>query len=341
MLIYREVGDDSSQVHLIEREAAKWRHVPSLIARPFKAIKRGLSRRQSLFAIQENATTAPPEQTPPNLKTLFLHTTTFMLPPHLKWAFHTLNSAQLTELYLVEVELSTLASALILRCINIPTLEHLSVTACVFPFSDFAKFLSRHRNITTLDIMAYRIPHHLPTLPKSALPRLVALHTSPENVSHLLKQRGSFPRLVEVRILILLHVEDRFSFSAVENSLARAGKRLRSIHLALDVFPLSRSDNWVDLEGADNAERYPIIKRVKHIAFGVPSPNTDATDIIPTWLSMFPLLDHIELIRVPMRFDYESRKSFLRSIAHKCAGIRTVTIGDDTWDMSVWLSSDS
>jgi hypothetical protein len=147
--------------------------------------------------------------------------------------------------------------------------------------------------------------------------------------------------LAEVRILILLHIEDRFSFSAVENSLMPAAKRLRTTQLALDVFPLSRSDTWVDLDGADNAEKYPILKRIKNVAFGMPHPNTDAAEVIPTWLSMFPLLEHIEFLNTPMGLDYEAKMSLLRRIAQKCAGIRTVKIGDDTRDISVWLSSDS
>jgi hypothetical protein len=342
MLVYKGVGDEFSQAHLVEREAAKWRNVPSLITRSFEALQRGLSLQHSLFTMRRSVTSATPEQAPPNLKALFLNAAIFMCPPHIGWAFHTLNSAHLTELYLLGIKLSALASALIFPCINIPTLEHLVVTDCVFPFNDFAKFLSRHRNISTLGIIAYRIPLHLPTLPKSSLPRLVTLHTSPENISHLLTQRGAFPRLAEVTILISLHMGTQFSFSAVENSLLPAAKRLRSIqHLAMVVFPLSRSDNWIDLEGADNAEKYPILKRIKKIAFALPRHGSVTIEIIPTWLSMFPLLQHIEFLNKPLRLDHESKITLLRRIAQKCAGIRIVKMDDETRDMSVWLSSDS
>ena len=339
MLIHREVGEESSQVHLIEREAAKWRHIPSLFTRPFKALKRGLSRRASSFSPRPMPVKAG--RTSSNLKTLFLHATTFLLPPHSGWAFLTLNSAPLTELYLVEVELSTLTSALIFRCINIPTLEHLCITACVFPFSDFAKFLSRHSSILTLDIMAYHIPQCLPSLPRSTLPRLMALHSSADNIAHLLKPRAAFPRLAEVRVLVLLHMEDSFNFLTVENSLARVAKRLKGTYIGLDVFPLSRSDNWVDLEGASDVETYPVLRWVRSVAFGVPRPDTAATGVIPTWLSMFPLLEHIEFLNAPIGLDHEAKMALLQQISQKCAGLRFVKIGEETRTVSAWLSRDN
>jgi hypothetical protein len=84
-----------------------------------------------------------------------------------------------------------------------------------------------------------------------------------------------------------------------------------------------------------------VLSCVQEIAFGFPHPDVVATTAIPTWLSMFPLLEHIEFLNMPMGLDYEVKMSLLRRIAQKCAGIQTVKIGDDTRDISVWLSSDS
>ena len=83
-----------------------------------------------------------------------------------------------------------------------------------------------------------------------------------------------------------------------------------------------------------------MLSRVREIAFGLPRPHLVAATAIPTWLSVFPLLEHIEFLNTPIVLDHEAKMALLRRIAEKCAGIRTVKIGDDTRDMSAWLSSD-
>jgi hypothetical protein len=97
----------------------------------------------------------------------------------------------------------------------------------------------------------------------------------------------------------------------------------------------------VDLETLPNDLRnYPVLSHVREIAFGFPCPDVVATTVIPTWLSMFPLLEYIEFL-TPMGLVYEAKMSFLRRIAQDCAGIRTVKIGDNTREISDWLSSDN
>ena len=81
-----------------------------------------------------------------------------------------------------------------------------------------------------------------------------------------------------------------------------------------------------------------MLRRVREIAFGLPRPDLVAATTIPTWLSIFPLLEHVEFLNAPMGFDDELKVSLLRRITQKCGGIRTAKIGDDTRDVSVWLS---
>jgi len=108
----------------------------------------------------------------------------------------------------------------------------------------------------------------------------------------------------------------------------------------LDVLPVSHRDDWVNLATLPNdLENYPVLSRVREIAITFFRPNIVLTSAIPTWLSKFPMLEHIELSRMPTTPDYGDKMFFLRSIAQQCAGIRTAKIGDETRDISVWLSS--
>jgi hypothetical protein len=135
-----------------------------------------------------------------------------------------------------------------------------------------------------------------------------------------------------------------FEFDAVEDSLARAAKRLTetNIRLCLDILTVSDTNNFVDLETLPNDLRnHPVLSHVREIAFGFPGLDVVvATTAIPTWLAMFPLLEHIE-IRDAEGLDHHTEMSLLRHITQKCVGIRSVKIGDDTRDISDWLSSDS
>jgi hypothetical protein len=267
-----------------------------------------------------------------------------LLPPFSGWAFKILNTAPLTRLDLVEVELSYAPriSSLVFGALTIPTLEHLRIISCQFNFNDLAEFLSRHNTISTFEVTSRDVYQ----LPRTTIPDLVSLKSDLNNIDRLLTHTGAFPKLSHVCVVIHSSLHGQFMFVAVENSLARAAKRLTetNIRLCLDVLPASLNDYYVDLETLPNDLRnYPVLSRVREIAFGVPHLDvvTVATALIPAWLSAFPLLEHIELLNTPTGFHYEAKMSLLRRIAQKCVGIRTVKIGDDTREMSVWLSSDS
>jgi hypothetical protein len=135
-------------------------------------------------------------------------------------------------------------------------------------------------------------------------------------------------------------------FNAVENSLARAANRLTKTNtrLCLHVVPTSPTNNFVDLRTLPNDLRsHPVLSHVREIAIGFPRPDVVPTAVIPTWLSMFPLLEHFRFLDTPIGLDsdYEAKISLLRRIAQQCSGIRTVKIGEDTRDISEWFSSDS
>ena len=329
-------GASSERHHQLEKEATKWLNRDRSLARngPFNALRRYLLPGNS-FSRSSHA-----QQTSSTLKTLVLHSNMFLLPPFSDWAFHTLNTAPLTKLELIGVVLSQIAAALIFQCINIPTLEHLCITTCRFPLDEF---LPRLNTVSTLRIVADTIFSLSPYLPKSALPRLLALHSNPNTVVHLLTPTGAFPQLAEVRILVYLSLDDQFIFHTVENKLSPVAHRLTgaNVRICLDVFPSSRTDNWVDLEDVDDLANFPVLRRVRTIAFGMPRPDIAATSAIPTWLSMFPLLEGLEFVNSPNDLSHEAKMSLLRHIVQECPGINSVKIDEETRSVADWLSSES
>jgi hypothetical protein len=146
------------------------------------------------------------------------------------------------------------------------------------------------------------------------------------------------------RVVVHLSSHELSTFDAVEASLSRAAKRLTetNIRVCLNILSESSTDDWVDLDTLpDDLRYYPVLSHVRKIAFGFPHPDAVATTDIPTWLSIFPLLDHIEFLNAPVGLDDRTKMSLLRRIVEKCAGIRSVRIGEDTRDVSAWLSSDN
>jgi hypothetical protein len=263
-----------------------------------------------------------------------------LLPPFSGWAFETLNTARLARLDLIEVTLFSRVSALVLGALTIPTLEHLRIISCRFEHDAFVEFLSRHNTISTFDIIFYSV--YRCQLPITTLPALVSLKSQPHYIHKLLTPTGAFPKLAHVHVVIHLSSSGQFMFDDVEMSLARVAKRLTqtNIRLCLDIIPSPRTNNLVNLETLpNNLRNHPVLSHVREIAFGFPSPAVIAA--ILTWLSIFPLLEHIEFLNAPIGLDYEVKMSLLRRIAQQCAGVWTVRIGDDTRDISAWLSSDS
>jgi hypothetical protein len=321
-------------VELVEKEAIKWRSRP-LLKHPFKALGKCLS-----LGISHVSGTHPHRSS--TLKTLIFQSSMFLLPPFSGWAFKILNTAPLTKLDLVEVQLSYASRipALVFGALTIPTLEHLRIINCQFEFDVLAEFLSRHNTILTFEFISGT--RNLYQLPITTLPALVLLKSNPYNIIRLLTPTGAFPKLAHIRVVV--HFSANGGFMSDTMNYSQAAKRLTetNVRLCLDVLPALPVHLWLNLEILPNDLRnHPVLSHVRDITFGVPLPDVVATAAILTWLSMFPLLEHIEFLNMPMGLDYEAKMSLLRRIAQKCAGIRTVRIGDDTRDISVWLSSDS
>jgi hypothetical protein len=176
-------------------------------------------------------------------------------------------------------------------------------------------------------------------LPITTLPALVSLKSNPDNIDNLLTPTGAFPKLSHVRVVIHLSPYG-LTFLAVENSLAQAAKRLTetNIRVCLDVLP-SRTNDFVDLKTLPNdLGNYPVLSHVREIAFGFPCPGLVTTTAILVWLSMFPLLEHVEFLNTQVGLD-EQTELLRQRIVGKCSRSRSVRIGDDARD--VWLSSDS
>ena len=278
------------------------------------------------------------EQMPYTLKSLVLHMNAFLFRSYSDWSFHILNTAPLTRLEFIGVEVPDLTSAILFRGIHIPTLEHLCITACSFSFRHFAHFLYRHSSISTLRIVDYIVPHPLST---PTLPHLVALHSSPDNITRLLTPTAAFPKLTRICVVVRVQAGDRFNISTVEHSLTPVADRLKNIDIHLDILLHPAANSRVDLEDANDVEKYPVLGRISRVAFGVSSLCTEDTEAIPTWLSVFPLLEHIEFLSVPNGPDHDGKMALLRRIVQACGQIRSVKIGEETHEVSAWLYPDS
>jgi hypothetical protein len=326
-------------VELVEKEATKWRSRPQPNKGPFKALRRRLSLGSSRSRSSHVAETYPHRSYA--LRTLIFQSNMFLLPPFSGCAFEILNTAPLTRLDLIDVKLSSRVSALIFWALTIPTLEHLRIISCQFEFDALAEFLSRHNTISTFDIIS---PWDMHKLPKTTLPALVSLKSNPNNVDRLLTPTGVFPKLAHVCVAIHFFSDELFTFDDVEDSLARAAKRLTetNIRLCLDVLTASHTDNFVDLMTLPNDLRnYPVLSQVREVAFGFPCPDVVATNAISTWLSVFPLLDHVEFLNTQVGLDHQTEMLLLRRIVQKCSRLHSVRIGEETHDVSAWLSSDN
>jgi len=238
----------------------------------------------------------------------------FLLPPFSGWAFKVLNTAPLTRLDLIEVDLLGYV-AFIFEALTITTLEHLRVISCEFGsnFNALPEFLARHSTISTFEIIP--LSTYTYQLPIPTLPALISLKSNLSNIDSLLTPPGAFPKLIHVRAVSHL---SQLIFADVEKSLAQAARRLTmpNIRLCLEVHPVSHYDASVSLGPVpQDIKMFRVLRSVREIVFDFPHSDAFPATTIPTWLSRFPILEEIEIIGMPIGLDYQVKMSFFRRIA--------------------------
>jgi hypothetical protein len=178
-------------------------------------------------------------------------------------------------------------------------------------------------------------------LPITTLPALVSLRSDPNSIGELLMPTGAFPKLALVRVVI--HFTSRYLFPTddVEDSLAGAAIRLSETNLRfrLDLLPASSTAPRLGSSWRP-CGTFPVLSHVREIVFSqdIVAPTSDA---FLTWISKFPLLERIEFIDTRVRLDHPTTMSLLRRTVQKCAKLHSVRIGQDTYDVSAWLSSEN
>ena len=340
--------EEASQFHLIAKEMARHTHVP-VISRPFVALKKSLSFREGTSSRSWQAYVDPIPATSthvrpsrlarPTLRRFRIQSPMLLLPPHCDWTFRILNASSITQLYLLHVPLSTMTWSRVLPCITISTLTHLSIGHCNIAFNDLARFLSRHPKIYKLALSGYYTPPYLPHLPKAILPRLASLHASPENLTHFLKPVGALPKLDSLSIRLVIYRGRQFNIAEVEQSISHVANRVRECALALEVIIESLSADWLSSPHQDElAAGERLLQQVTNVEFSV---ERGAASLLPTWLSLFPVLEHISFMNHSEgTWSRKDKVALLRQIAEKCTTIQHVTIEGEKRDIAVWLAMD-
>jgi hypothetical protein len=160
--------------------------------------------------------------------------------------------------------------------------------------------------------------------------------TPPANLDHLLTSNDAYPELAQVRVIIYLSLDDEFVFSSVESSLAAVAERLTQTNIRIGLHVFASSHRLLDRLGgrASRSQRLPRAESCSGIAFGMPRPDIVASTATPKWLSLFPLLKHVEFLDGPNDLSRKAKIPLLRCIVR----IRSVKIDEETRDVASWLS---
>ena len=147
------------------------------------------------------------------LKTFNLHSPIAIHPHICRWTINTLNNSNLTSLSISQNR-STKSSvwSLVLPCITIPSLSHLSIDLCSIKTGDLFKFFRRHPLIQNLFLGRNILsPNPSQTLIKNALKHVRQLTAHPKWLVHLLTPQGCLPSLSCIRILWRIQNKQHFS----------------------------------------------------------------------------------------------------------------------------------
>ncbi|KAJ7286417.1 hypothetical protein C8J57DRAFT_1708713 [Mycena rebaudengoi] len=142
-----------------------------------------------------------PVPTRPALRTFNIHTPFFFHSFFYRWTMHTLNSAPITTLSLLNIDLSHYDWNIILPALSMPLLSDLSIGDSAIAFPDLSRFLARHPTIVVLNLSFNLVIGRLvPHASKDLLPRLQCLRATPDYLVHFLEPPDVYPHLREVAI---------------------------------------------------------------------------------------------------------------------------------------------
>ncbi|KAJ7286421.1 hypothetical protein C8J57DRAFT_1287592 [Mycena rebaudengoi] len=142
-----------------------------------------------------------PAPTRPALRTFNIHTSFLFYSFFYRWTMHTLNSAPITALSLLNIDLGHYDWNIILPALSMPSLSDLSIGDSAIAFPDLFRFLARHPTIVVLDLSFNLVIGRLvPHASKDLLPRLQCLRATPDYLVHFLEPPSVYPHLREVAI---------------------------------------------------------------------------------------------------------------------------------------------
>ena len=259
--------------------------------------------------------------------------------PHLcRWTINTLNNSNLTSLSISQNR-STESSvwSLVLPCVTIPSLSHLSIDLCSIKSGDLFKFLRRHPSIQNLFLgRSILSPNPSQTLIKNALKDLRQLTAHPKWLVHLLTPQGCFPSLSCIRILWRIQNKQHFSFSVLNGLLEPIARRLGSIkelHLVLSFGSISSDwmvSSMVDTRDGPNSPPPPLT-RVTHLELDIGTYSLPlAMGIrLPKWLAEFPVLAGLKIMSMSQGgpFCASEKDFFIRSVLMSCPKLDGVDFG--------------
>jgi len=271
------------------------------------------------------------------LKTFHLHSPIAIHPHLCRWTINTLNNSNLTSLSISQNR-STESSvwSLVLPCITIPSLSHLSIDLCSIKTGDLFKFLRRHPLIQNLFLgRNILLPNPSQSLKKNALKHLSQLTAHPKWLAHLLTPQGSFPSLSCVRILWRIQNKQHFSFIALNSLLEPVARRLGSIeglHLTLSFGSIS--SDWMvpsSITSVMDGSNTPPLTCVTHLELHIGTyslPLAVATRL-PKWLAEFPALARLKVMTMSEAgpFCASEKTFFVRSVLASCPKLDCVEFG--------------
>ena len=279
------------------------------------------------------------------LKTFNFHSPIAIHPHLCRWTINTLNNSNLTSLSISQNR-STESSvwSLVLPCIMIPSLSHLSIDLCSIKTADLFKFLRRHPLIQTLFLGRNILsPNPSQTLVKNALKHLSQLTAHPKWLVHLLTPQECFPSLSYVRVLWRIQNKQHFSFVTLNGLLKPIVQRLGStkeFHLVLSFGSISSdwmlphsipSDMDQDIKDGSNSLPLTCVTHLE-LQIGAYSLPLAVATRLPKWFAEFPALTGLKMMTLSRAgpFGDSEKDFFVRSVLASCPSLGDVEFG--VWD---------
>ncbi|KAF8629440.1 hypothetical protein AX15_003485 [Amanita polypyramis BW_CC] len=290
-----------------------------------------------------------------SLRTFRLHSNLFFTHSFYSWMMDMFRKTPIRSLSLQASGVMDEEWTSFLQSLTVPTLTHVAFISSYIPFPDLLLFISRHPQLTNVDLHPhFRYPpdKKLSKKWKLSLPSLTSVGGNPENVRLFLNRLQPIPTLKHFSLSLPVHQRPfgLCDFEMVDKMIMSGTKNYRPRILTLEfLVPVICDDlpNYTNDDSGANLTRtytrsvglFPTVEIIRFSSDGCFTFSKWTLPLLPQWLASFPALKRVSLATNCLPQGGAERKTTMKAIKESCPNVKDVVLDDNEYVRRVayWL----